>query len=105
MAANKSNKMFYDRRSDGGDPGESAEITVNFVDTLMDFGFNATHIMFEVVGAGSCDVGFGTAKVHAQLSNTSATELNPRVYENVGVGKIYLKGTSDDVKVTAWNIS
>lgn len=98
MAANKTHSFFYDRRKTGS---LSAPITADFKDTLIDFGFNASHFTVEVVG-GTCDVGIGKAEVHAELDATSAPPTNPRKYENVGVGKIYLKGTATDVKVTAW---
>lgn len=98
MSANTTKLVFYDRR----DGSKSAAITTAFDATLLDFGFRASKIMIEVIGAGTCDVGFGEAVVHAELSNTIATGLQPRVYDGLRVGKIYLKGTSTDVKVTAW---
>lgn len=98
MSANKTHNKFYDRRKTGE---LSAPITADFKDTLLDFGFNASHIMIEVTG-GSCDIGFGTPDIHGQLDATISPPTNPRVYKNIGCGKMYLKGTATDVKVTAW---
>jgi len=97
--SNKTTSLFYDRR----DGTMSSAITANFNDTKLDFGFNASHVMIEVVGAGTVDIGFGLAEVHAELSDTISPATNPRVYENIGVGKIYLRGSSTDVKITAWS--
>ena len=98
MPENKTHSIFYDRRKAGS---LSAVITTDFKDTLIDFGFNASHIEIEVVG-GTCDVGFGKADVHAELDATSAPPTNPKKYSDIGVGKLYLKGTATDVKITAW---
>ena len=97
--ANKTTAIFYDRR----DGVMSSVITSDFNDTKLDFGFNANNIMIEVVGVGTVEIGFGTSQVHSELDDTIAPPLSPRVYENIGVGKIYIKGTSADVKISAWS--
>ena len=95
--------VFYERRNGGNGAFEKAVITTGFSATKIDFGFNATHVKIEVIGAGTCDVAFASSKdLHAQLDDTNNGPLNPAIYENIGMGKLYLKGTSADVKVTAW---
>ncbi len=96
--------IFYERRNGGGGDHEEAVITTAFSATKMDFGFNATHVKIEVIGAGTVDVAFASASVlHAQLDDTNNGPLNPAIFPFIGAGKLYLKGTSADVKITAWN--
>lgn len=97
--ANKTTAIFYDRR----DGVMSSAITSDFNDTKLDFGFNAANIMVEVVGAGTVEIGFGIAEIHAELDATISPASSPRIYKDIGVGKIFLKGTSTDVKISAWS--
>lgn len=97
--ANKTTAIFYDRRNGV----MSSAITSDFNDTKLDFGFNAANIMIEVVGVGTVEIGFGLAQTHAELSDVISPAATPRIYKDIGVGKIYLKGTSADVKISAWS--
>ena len=95
--------MFYERRNGGGGSFEKPVITANFKDTKVDIGFSASHIKIEVIGVGTCEVGFGSDTVHAQLSDVDNGPSNPAIFNFTAFSKLYLRGTSGDVKITAWN--